>query len=291
VGNGFEVALGGGRQNFFPKETRDPEDPSKTGARTDHRNLAEEWTKQSNNSVVVFNQPEFAKLDPKTTVRVLGLFEHSNMNYEADRAKDKGGEPSLAEMTRFAIDRLSQNEKGFVLLVEGGRIDQAHHEGNAAHALEETIALNVAIKVALEKTKREDTLIIVTADHSHTMTISGYPKRGNPILGVVADADGQFRADDGKPYTTLAYANGPGSVVAPRTKGQTKPIPIGSRADPSKEDTTDRNYRQQSTVPLESETHGGDDVAIYAWGPQADLFRGTVEQNYIYHVMAHALGL
>ena len=68
-------------------------------------------------------------------------------------------------------------------------------------------------------------------------------------------------------------------------------MPAGSRTDPSKDDTTDPNYRQQSTVPLESETHGGEDVAICAWGPQANLFRGTVEQNYIYHVMAHALRL
>ena len=61
-------------------------------------------------------------------------------------------------------------------------------------------------------------------------------------------------------------------------------------------DVTDVNtghidYLQQSLVPLESETHGGDDVAVFAWGPSAHAFHGVVEQNLIYHVMAHALGL
>ena len=55
-------------------------------------------------------------------------------------------------------------------------------------------------------------------------------------------------------------------------------------------DTTDPLYLQESTVPMGSETHAGEDVAIYADGPRAHLFRGTLEQNVIYHVMADALG-
>ena len=109
------------------------------------------------------------------------------MEYEADREKDKGGEPSLAEMTEAAIKRLQQNENGFVLMVEGGRIDHAHHAGNAARALIDTVAFDQAIKTALDLTSRDDTLIVVTADHSHTFFIQGYPSRGNPILGLATD--------------------------------------------------------------------------------------------------------
>ena len=135
------------------------------------------------------------------------------MEYEADREKDKGGEPSLAEMTEIAINRLKQDEDGFVLMIEGGRIDHAHHDGNAARAMEDYVAFDAAIKKALEMTSREDTLIVATADHSHTLTINGYPKRGNPLLGLAVDVDGKVMlADDGKPYTTLSYANGSGSV-------------------------------------------------------------------------------
>ena len=105
----------------------------------------------------------------------------SHMEYEADREKDKGGEPSLAEMTEIAINRLKQDEDGFVLMIEGGRIDHAHHDGNAARAMEDYVAFDAAIKKALEMTSARGHLIVATADHSHTFTINGYPKRGNPI--------------------------------------------------------------------------------------------------------------
>lgn len=67
--------------------------------------------------------------------------------------------------------------------ISGGRIDQAHHDGRAKLALEEAIQFDLAVAAALNMTSRQDTLIIVTADHSHTMTINGYPERGNNLLG------------------------------------------------------------------------------------------------------------
>ena len=67
----------------------------------------------------------------------------------------------------------------------GGKIDWAHHDGEAALALSETIAMADAVAIADKLTSDQDTLIVVTADHSHTMSIVGYPDRGNPILGIV----------------------------------------------------------------------------------------------------------
>lgn len=67
---------------------------------------------------------------------------------------------------------------------KGGRIDHGHHSAHAFKALDETVEFSNAIKRAVELTNRGDTLIVVTADHSHTMSISGYPDRGNPILGL-----------------------------------------------------------------------------------------------------------
>jgi alkaline phosphatase len=291
-GDGFEVVLGGGRQNFVPKTTADAEDEGKTGARLDGRDLTAEWTKKDNQHLYVFDKAGFDAADLSKGAKILGLFDRSHMEYEADRAKDKKGEPSLAEMTSKALDRLSQNDKGFVLMVEGGRIDHAHHAGNAYRALEDALALDAAIKVALEKTKREDTLIVVTADHSHTFTINGYPVRGNPIFGLAVDQKGEvMKAADGKPYTTLGYANGPGSVFPALEEGATEVKPAGVRPDLSKVDTKSPDFLQQSLVPMESETHAGDDVVIYAWGPQAHLLSGTVEENFIFHLMSEAAGI
>lgn len=292
-GDGLEVALGGGRAQFTPAETVDPEYADRKGARRDGRDLTAEWTKKSNAHRYVWNKAAFEAVNPAEGPRLLGLFESSHMQWEADRAADPAGEPSLAEMTAKAIDILRQDKDGFFLMVEAGRIDHGHHAGNAARALYDTQALSKAVEVALSKTSAKDTLIIVTADHGHTMSIQGYPARGTNILGLSTPIDGGEGGEsaggyalalDKKPYTTLGYANGPGSVFA-----GSKP-PAG-RPAPREEEATDLAYRQQSTVPMYSETHGGQDVTIYAGGPRAYLFDGIVEQNYIYHVMDDALGL
>ena len=135
-----------------------------------------------------------------------------------------------------------------------------------------------SVKAALAATNSRDTLIVVTADHSHVLTMAGYPSRNNPILGLVDDSDGKpALARDGKPYTTLGYANGPGANED------------GSpRENLSNIDTAARDYRQQALVPARAETHGGEDVPIYASGPWAHLFQGAVDQQYIFHVMNHA---
>lgn len=273
AGDGFEVVLGGGRANFMLEDQKDPEDETKTGKRKS-RDLVAEWKARHNDGAYIWNKQEFDALDPAATGRVLGLFNASHMQYEADREKDAGGEPSLAEMSSKAIDMLSRDEDGFVLMIEAGRIDHAHHAGNAARAMVDTVALADAVRAVYDKVDPAETLIIVTADHAHTFNIAGYPKRNNPILGIAG------MGDDGKPYTTLGYMNGPGARMDE------------PRADLSGVDTTDLDFLQQALVPLgESETHAGDDVAILAQGPWAHLFHGVVEQNLIYHVMDQASGL
>jgi alkaline phosphatase len=304
-GDGIDVALGGGREKFLPRTVHDPEYSDKTGGRHDGRDLTREWLARRPKSAYVWNKAQLDAIDAKQVKHVLGLFQPSHMQYEHDRGKDGAGEPSLSEMTGKALDILSQNQKGYFLMVEGGRIDHAHHAGNAYRALTDTIEFARAVKLAMERTDAHETLIIVTADHSHTFTISGYPKRGNPILGKVVEAGHPTKeyAQDalGLPYTTLGYANGPGytgqSVAQPEGP---KKFPhhgpgyhgIGNgRPDLTGVDTTAADYMQESITPTESETHGGEDVAIYARGPQAHLIRGVMEQNVIYHVMAEALGM
>ncbi len=172
----------------------------------------------------MWKRDDLLAVDPRHTRHLLGLFEPGNMHYEADRAKDAAGEPSLAEMTRKAIEMLGGNSKGFYLVVEGGCIDHGHHLGNAYRALTDTIAFSDAVRLAASMTSSKDTLILVTADHSHVLTISGYPARGNPILGLVKAPGATAPTLDykGQPYTTLSYATGPGfamqdeSVPGPR---------------------------------------------------------------------------
>ena len=266
VSQDFDVALGGGLAAFFGEDRGGQR--RKAGD-----DLVSGWVARTGGAFV---QDAAALASAPAGVPVLGLFSPSHMTYVAERKADNT-EPTLTDMTREAIERLSQDPQGYYLMVESGRIDHGHHAGQAGYALEETVEFARAIDHAIKNTDPAETLILVTADHSHVFTMAGYPVRGNPILGhVVApdSADGTpTLAEDGRPYTTLGYANGPGAVT-------------GERDVPE----TSIDARQQATIPLSYETHGGEDVALYAQGPGAERVRGVIEQNLIYHIIRRAFG-
>ena len=210
--DGIDVAMGGGRRHFLPNDAAfNQEKPAEAGAegdRTDGRDLTAEWQANNPDGVYLFDQAGFEALDTEAVDQVFALFNESHMQYEQDRDNDILGEPSIAEMTEAAIKVLDNDSSGFFLVVESGRIDHAHHAGNAHGALFDTIAMADAVTAAMETADMDETLIIVTADHSHVFTIGGYPKRGNPILGKVVNvgADEPALAADDLPYTTLAYS-------------------------------------------------------------------------------------
>ena len=297
--DGIEIIMGGGRRHFLPKDAAfNSIDAASAieGDRTDNRDLTAEWQATYSDGNYIVDQASFDAINPATTTRVLGLFNESHMQYEADRANDVAGEPSLSEMTSKAIDILDNNEKGFFLTVESGRIDHAHHAGNAYNALNDTIEFAKAVQMAIDSTNPEDTLIIVTADHSHVFTIAGYPKRGNPILGKVVGV-GKTEASlakDGMPYTTLGYTNGRGyqNLGAETNADATYDLDIAAgRADLTSVDTTTAGFHQEALVPRSSETHAGEDVAVFASGPGAHLVTGTNEQSLIFHIMNYAANL
>ena len=296
---GPQVVLAGGAAQFLP----DAEViPGVRGKRSDGRNLVGEWMALNPEGRFVHSTRQFEAA--RGAPAVLGLFEPDHMQYEHDRDKGADGEPDIEAMTRFAIESLSRRAGGYVLLVESGRIDHANHEGNAYRALDETAAMSRAVRAAAEMTSADDTLIVVTADHSHTLGFVGYPRRGNPILGKVIgglseDADPNDYARDafGLPVTTLVYANGPGYAGASNRQpaGPKRHLhrpggfePATGRPDLTDVDTTHPDFLQEALVPLVSETHGGDDVGIWARGPGSHAFRGTLEQNVIYHVIVQA---
>ncbi|MEW5975456.1 MAG: alkaline phosphatase [Acidobacteriota bacterium] len=317
LGNGVDILLGGGRQFFVPRGVADEEGGN--GSRSDNRDLRAEFMAAGYS--YVWNQAGFNALT-EARLPVLGLFERSHMEYEYDRPTDLGGEPSILEMTVKSIQLLEKatqgGRDGYFLMVESGRIDHAHHEGNAYRALTDTEIFDQAIGAAAQLVDLRETLIIVSADHSHVFNIAGYPVRplqelpypvkgfsptyanaaahGHGILDVVFDLDqrtgivSETTDENGTPYTILGYGNGPGyrgtvSRVDPRID------PFPGRGGAAGIACWNEAYLQEATVPLSSETHSGEDVAIYAIGPGADLVRGTVKNSHIFQVMKEALGL
>uniref|UniRef100_A0A2H1VP42 Alkaline phosphatase n=1 Tax=Spodoptera frugiperda TaxID=7108 RepID=A0A2H1VP42_SPOFR len=268
------VILGGGRREFLPNSTIDEE--GSRGKRLDGRNLIEEWqeSKRARNASYryVWNREQLLAAAEEQPEYLLGLFEGSHMQYHMQA--DPASEPTLAELTEVAIRSLSRNQNGFFLFVEGGRIDHAHHENLVQLSLDEAIELSAAVERAARLLGEEDSLLVVTADHAHVMTVSGYSHRGSDIIGPSDD-----RGDDGVPYMTLSYANGP---------GYRPPSAAGLRDDITQYNYHDVNFAFPASVPLDSETHGGDDVAVFARGPHHSMFTGLYEQSQLPHLMAYA---
>lgn len=277
----IQVAMGGGRRNFIGEDITD--DEGKTGKRAAGENLIQ--MAQDMGATYIWDQAGFDAL-PMDGAPVLGLFESSHMKYSADREN----EPSLAEMTEAAIKMLSADEDGFFLQIEAGRVDHANHDGNLARMVRDGVAFAEAVAKADEMTDDADTLIVVTADHGHAIAFNGYCGRGSDIQGLCMEIDnagvehtGEPRlAKDGKPYTIVGYLNGSGSVMREDVNW------VGARPDLTQEEATDIDYLQQALIPMRSETHSGSDVAVYAKGPYAHLFDGTIEQSVIFHVMDYA---
>ncbi|XP_055977450.1 intestinal-type alkaline phosphatase [Sorex fumeus] len=270
----IDVVLGGGRMYMFPKGTPDPEYPEDTkqqGIRNDGRNLVNEWLAAHQNGRYVWNLVGLkdAAKDPSVT-HILGLFEPKDTKYDIER--DPFLDPSLMEMTEVALQVLSRNPRGFYLFVEGGRIDQGHHDGIAYKALTEAVMFDMTIDKVGKLTDEKDTLTLITADHSHVFTFGGYTHRGSSIFGLAPEL-----ALDLKTYTSILYGNGPGYNLSST-----------NRPNVSETQSMDPNYKQQAAVPRSSETHGGEDVALFARGPQAHLVHGVQEQTYVAHIMAFA---
>lgn len=280
LGDGVDVLMGGGRNHFTPFDA-----VANKAGRADGRNLLAELAAKGYS--VAATKAEMAA--SPNSKKLIGLYSSkSHLEYELDRtASPPVGEgatqPSLAEMTTKAMDVLSQNPGGYFLMVEGGRIDHALHGTNAKRALVDTIAFDDAIKAALDKARLTDptlanTLIVVTADHDHTLAFNGYGKRGNPILDINRNyKDGQPAKDaDGNTYTTLVFGNGPN-----RPNLRTNLDSATVLAD---------NYLQETGVRLASETHGGGDVKLFATGAGSKIFKGTLDNTKVFGLLKSAFG-
>lgn len=286
LGSGIDVILGGGLRHFTPVGT--------TGtSRTDSRDLVAEF--KTAGYKFVANKVEFDAASTSEK-KLVGLFTGSHMSYDLDRLLTPdtlAKEPSLAQMTSKAIDMLKSNNRGMFLMVEGGRIDHALHETTARKALQDTVAFDDAIKVAIDKMKVIDpdlknTLIVVTADHDHTLVLNGYAKLTgkttdtNPgVLGLLKDYITGVEAKDldNNPFTIIGFGN-----------GENRPATRTALTDATVFSAT---YHQEAVIPtaVGSETHGGGDVFFGAIGKGAEKFTGVLNNTEIFGLIRNIFGL
>lgn len=285
LGSGIDVLLGGDSTFWRPVGAVAA---VPTLGRTDKADLVKDM--QTVGYSFVSDVSGLNSFTPGANKKLFGLFDQGvaqgHMSYEADR--DPSKEPSIAQMTTTAIEVLSQNKKGYFLMVEGGRIDHALHETNGKRALIDTVAFDDAIKAAIAKVDLKNTLIVVTADHDHTLVLNGYAKRTGKttsseagILGLVKDyvLGGITKDISGFGYSILGFGN-----------GDNRPA---TRAALTDVQTSDLNYHQEAVIQQSAggESHGGADVFIGAIGSGAESIGGVINNTEVFKILKTGLGL
>ncbi|XP_017054441.1 membrane-bound alkaline phosphatase-like [Drosophila ficusphila] len=268
-GKNFEIMFGGGMGKFLPNSIVDSH--GNAGERSDGVNLLSKWQALHEGGVLVTNRKQLLSVNVSAVSSIVGLFQSQLMDFHEEA--DETFQPTLSELTEVAIKKLSQNENGYFVFIEGGLIDYGNHYTKAGYALDEALEFEKAIQLARDITDIEDTLIVVTADHGHAVSIAGYPGRGTPILGI-----NQHDTDlNGVKYAVLNYAAGPNQYLD--ETGQRIPLDDILGADDAI--TPSYIYKDQGV-------HSGEDVGIFASGPQSHLFTGVMQQSTIPHLMAYA---
>jgi alkaline phosphatase len=307
-----EVMMGGGSPNFLPRSTPGSK-------RTDDIDYLKKFEGAGYRLVSTRTELNAASGASK----LLGLFNDVNIDGALDRFFLKKGsvsrfpdQPDLTEQVRVSLDILSRNDKGFVLMVESGRIDKYSHSLDWERAVYDTIMLDNAVKVAKDfAAPRNDTLIIVVADHAHPVSLigtydderpgrelrdklgvyqnskvpnypppnaAGYPERVD-VSRRLAFVFGAFPdyCDIGRPYLDME------NVPA---------VPdLARRAYVANETycNTPGAARRTGNLPLDVGVgvHAADDVVLTASGPGAELFHGRIDNTRVFRIMATALGL
>ncbi|OLS35650.1 alkaline phosphatase [Alkalihalophilus pseudofirmus] len=276
--NDVDVMLGGGKSNFLPKE--------ENGNQAE-RNLVEEA--KSNGYQFVETKEELLAMNGKQD-KVLGLFADGGMAPELDR--DHTEEPSLADMTTAALHSLSNNKKGFFLMVEGSQIDWAGHAHDAAWAMKDSEAFEMAVEEALEFAKKDGkTLVVVAGDHdTGGMSVGGYDEYLSKV-DILRDveATGDFMARELN--EDRSNARDIVSQYANIELTEDEEARIQSAAVNQTAMTINQIISERAYVGWTSKAHTGVDVPLYAYGPQSDLFNGLLDNTDLPNRIAEAMKL
>jgi alkaline phosphatase len=332
LASGVDVLMGGGSLTFKPQHTPlvlPQTDSDSKKRRTDDRDLIAEFRAKGYTFADTATTLGTAATDPATR-KLLGLFHEGNLDGALDRHILKQGtvaqfpeQPDLTQMTRDALTVLDRNPNGFFLMVEAGLIDKFSHRLDGDRSIYDTILLSNAVQVAVDWSKAhgDDTLIIVTPDHTHPLSLVGdidenvnadeardkvgtYAKAGFP--SYVPDSDGYPKNTLATRHLALVYGAHPDyyETYSPKLDGPFDPTEC-VKTDPAddqkclayganeKYKTHPRAQLMPGNLPHSTAVgvHAVDDGVLSATGPGASEFRGFMDNTEVFRVMADALGL
>lgn len=308
-----DVVLGGGSAYFLPKTTPG----SKRKDDKDYIQLFKDA-----GYTLATDKTELTAAAGTNTGKILGLFHPANMDVTLDREFLKKGtvdkfpnQPGLVEMTKVALNQLAKNPDGFFLMVEGASIDKMSHPMDWERALFETIEFDQAVGVGIEFLKTHpDTLIVVTGDHTHGISIIGTIDDNKPgpdmrdKVGVYADAgfpNYEDKNGDGFPdkvdvsrRLAVFASNYPDyyETWRPKMDGPFDPAVQNEKkqyvANEAYKNVPGATFRE-GNLPRSADTavHAVDDVVLQATGAGADGFKGYMEESDVYRVLVDVMAL
>ena len=315
----IDVIMGGGSPNFLPKSTPGSK-------RKDDIDYIERFKQADYKLATTKTEMQAAAADSKTT-KLLGLYNTGNVDGALDLKFLKKGsvskfpdQPDVPESMNAALQILSRNKNGFVLMVESARIDKYSHSLDAERAIYDAIMFDNAVKQAKlwAKAHGDNTLILVTADHSHAVSVVGTvddAKPGTDMRNKVGtyneagfpnypapDADGYPNKVDVSRRLRLVFGSYPDhyDTFAPHLDGEFVPairnaegVMVANEKYKDEAGAVLRvgNLPNKGSGAANSGVHTGDDVVLTAMGPGAAKVHGQMENTEVFRVIAEALAL
>lgn len=256
---------------------------------------------------VVKNKSELNSL--RSDGKVLGIFAESHLPYSLDRVHTPELEstvPSLPEMTKIALDRLSRNPEGFILQVEGGRVDHGAHWNDIGALIYDQIEFDDAIGVVLDFIeKNPDTLLIMTTDHGNASPTLNRSQNGYPESATEFDTIQNLRftntwvlegLDDSStvPFirnrveeaTNFRISTNEATALQQAIRGQFRAIYHPMMSD--RQSVLGQIIANYTSVNWTGTNHTGDYVELAAMGPGSEKVDGLVINTELFHLMLEA---
>ncbi len=283
----IDVVFGGGKQYLLPVE--------QGGKRKDGENLLEAL--KARGYQFIETRDELMKLKNKKT---WGLFAMDDMAYEFDRPTLRPQEPSLAEMTKKAIELLSQNPKGFFLFVESSKVDWASHANDPIGVISDTLSFDAAVKVALDFAKKDgQTLVLAFTDHGNGgMSIGNRSTDKNydtlPFEALVAPLKKATLTGEGVEKMLSGDLSASNVHYVMSTYYGIEDLSPEEVVAIQKAKKGSLNYvvgpmiSKRSSLGWTTTGHTGEDVFLYAFGPNKPT--GLIENTDLALAQAKALG-
>ncbi|MCC5846137.1 MAG: alkaline phosphatase [Verrucomicrobia bacterium] len=292
---GYDVILGGGRNLFSP------------AAREDRRDLISEF--EQGGHTVISTRNELLSTRPAHG-KMLGLFAPGNLPYEIDRLNHEVSKeeiPSLAEMTSAALELLSQDDAGFLVQIEGARVDHAAHTNDISGLLFDQLAFDDAIGVALDFCERHpDTLLIFTTDHGNANPgLEDGGRKGENTLAHVGRFTGSMssmNASWGDPEqagtgnirknfyqtTRVEITDKQAGIILAQLRGEWVTPYRGIGNTPG---VVGQILAEHLRISWIGGSHTSDHVELAAMGPGSERIKPFVDNTDLFTLMVESLGL